>query len=96
MGRSRSSSHWRALLVGGIRLERAPPPREPPSVASLLSGFTYIRDHQIVLGAISLDLFAVLLGGATALLPVYARRHSCTPRRWGSACCARRPPPGPC
>ena len=62
-----------SLLVGGIRLERAPPAREPPSLASLLSGFTYIRDHQIVLGAISLDLFAVLLGGATALLPVYAR-----------------------
>ena len=62
-----------SLLVGGIRLERAPPAREPPSLASLLSGFTYIRDHSIVLGAISLDLFAVLLGGATALLPVYAR-----------------------
>ncbi len=62
-----------SLLVGGLRLERAPPRREPPSLASLLSGFTYIRDHAIVLGAISLDLFAVLLGGATALLPVYAR-----------------------
>ena len=62
-----------SLLIGGIRLERAPPPREPPSLASLLSGFTYIRDHSIVLGAISLDLFAVLLGGATALLPVYAQ-----------------------
>ncbi len=62
-----------SLLIGGVRLERAPPPREPPSLASLLSGFTYIRDHSIVLGAISLDLFAVLLGGATALLPVYAQ-----------------------
>ncbi len=62
-----------SVLVGGIALERAPPRREPVSVASLLSGFTYIRDHAVVLGAISLDLFAVLLGGATALLPVYAR-----------------------
>ncbi len=62
-----------SLLVGGIRLERVPPKREPPTLSSLLSGFVYIRDHSIVLGAISLDLFAVLLGGATALLPVYAR-----------------------
>ncbi len=36
-------------------------------------GLSYIRDNKIVLGAISLDLFAVLLGGATALLPVFAR-----------------------
>jgi MFS family permease len=62
-----------SLLVGGITLASTPPKREPPSLSSLLSGFTYIRDHSIVLGAISLDLFAVLLGGATALLPVYAR-----------------------
>jgi MFS family permease len=41
--------------------------------ASLLAGVRYVRRNPIVLGAISLDLFAVLLGGATALLPVYAR-----------------------
>jgi MFS family permease len=47
---------------------------QPPSTrASLLAGVRYVRRNQIVLGAISLDLFAVLLGGATALLPVYAR-----------------------
>lgn len=40
---------------------------------SLLAGIHFIRTHPVVLGAISLDLFAVLLGGATALLPVYAR-----------------------
>jgi MFS family permease len=40
---------------------------------SLLAGIRFIRSHPLVLGAISLDLFAVLLGGATALLPVYAR-----------------------
>ena len=62
-----------SLLVAGIAVERVPPPREPPTLTSLLSGFVYIRNHSIVLGAISLDLFAVLLGGATALLPVYAR-----------------------
>jgi hypothetical protein len=39
----------------------------------VLSGIRYIRDHRNILGAISLDLFAVLLGGATALLPAFAR-----------------------
>ena len=43
------------------------------SIDTLLAGFRYIWSEKIVLGAISLDLFAVLLGGATALLPVYAR-----------------------
>jgi len=39
----------------------------------MLEGLSYVRDNKLVLGAISLDLFAVLLGGATALLPVFAR-----------------------
>jgi len=43
------------------------------SLATLLAGFKFIRHEKIVLGAISLDLFAVLLGGAVALMPVYAR-----------------------
>ncbi len=46
---------------------------EPRSIETMLAGFRYIRDNPVVLGAISLDMFAVLLGGATALLPVYAR-----------------------
>ncbi len=46
---------------------------EPPDRKSLLAGVRYVRGNEIVLGAISLDLFAVLLGGATALLPIYAR-----------------------
>jgi MFS family permease len=49
---------------------RAP---EPFSMKTVLAGFHYIRNKKIVLGSISLDLFAVLLGGAVALLPVYAR-----------------------
>ena len=61
------------LSVGLIRIERTPPAREPVSVAVLLAGFDYIRRNPIVLGAIGLDLFAVLLGGALALLPVFAR-----------------------
>jgi len=42
-------------------------------VRAVIEGLAYVRDNKIVLGAISLDLFAVLLGGATAMLPVYAR-----------------------
>ena len=47
--------------------------KEPTSLATLVGGFSYIWRQKIVLGAISLDLFAVLLAGAVALLPVYAR-----------------------
>jgi MFS family permease len=47
--------------------------REPASLATLLSGLRFVRSRPIIFGAISLDLFAVLFGGATALLPVFAR-----------------------
>jgi MFS family permease len=47
--------------------------REPYSLESVLAGFHYIWKHKLILGSISLDMFAVLLGGAVALLPVYAR-----------------------
>lgn len=46
---------------------------ERPSLATFFAGFSYIWKEKVVLGAVSLDLFAVLLGGAVALLPVYAR-----------------------
>lgn len=46
---------------------------EETTISTLLAGFRFIRSEPIVLGAISLDLFAVLLGGATALMPIYAR-----------------------
>jgi MFS family permease len=51
-------------------VERAP---EPLSWQTTLAGFHYIWREKVILGAISLDLFAVLLGGAVALLPVYAK-----------------------
>ena len=55
----------------------ASPPREPRPTASrwalIAEGLNYVWTTKVVLGAISLDLFAVLLGGVTALLPVYAR-----------------------
>jgi predicted MFS family arabinose efflux permease len=47
--------------------------REPATLETMLAGFRYIRSQKVVLGAISLDLFAVLLGGAVALMPVFAR-----------------------
>jgi MFS family permease len=61
--------------LGTLRMETQSPPRarEPVSVKSTLAGFRYIWREKIVFGSISLDLFAVLLGGAVALLPVYAR-----------------------
>jgi MFS family permease len=60
-------------LVLGIATRGAPAARSPVTRSSLLAGVRYVRSNPIVFGAISLDLFAVLLGGATALLPVYAR-----------------------
>jgi MFS family permease len=56
-----------------IKMERTPPKREPISFRSVFSGVSFIRSRPIILGAISLDLFAVLLGGVTALLPIFAR-----------------------
>jgi MFS family permease len=52
--------------------EGASPPREDKRT-QILAGFKYIFANPVVLGAISLDLFAVLLGGAVALMPVFAR-----------------------
>jgi MFS family permease len=62
-----------AIMIGLLRTDRPKIAREPVSRAALFAGFAYIRRHPIILGAISLDLFAVLLGGATALLPLFAR-----------------------
>lgn len=50
-----------------------PPTRPPVTLAAVFGGVSFIRSRPEILGAITLDLFAVLLGGATALLPVYAR-----------------------
>jgi len=61
--------------VGSVFFIHAPAQRvssQATSVATLLAGVRYIWHEKVVLGAISLDLFAVLLGGATALMPVFA------------------------
>ncbi len=62
-----------SAFISLIRVRLLPPKREPVSLQSLFAGVSFIRRQPVILGAISLDLFAVLLGGATALLPVYAR-----------------------
>jgi len=62
-----------ALLVGGIRLDRPTEGRPPPTLGTIFAGWTFVRRNPAILGAISLDLFTVLLGGATTLLPIYAR-----------------------
>ena len=62
------------IAIIGIRLAKATPPAVGPGkLATLLGGIQYIKARPVILGAISLDLFSVLLGGATALLPIYAR-----------------------
>jgi MFS family permease len=61
------------LLMSRIRVQSATSPRTPASLTMVLEGFRFIRRKKLILGSISLDLFAVLLGGAVALLPVYAR-----------------------
>ena len=62
-------------LVSTFRIKTRPQARrrEPMTVKTILAGLHFIWREKLVLGAISLDLFAVLLGGAVALLPVYAR-----------------------
>ena len=61
------------ILLLGVRYRHQPPAREPVTLATLFAGVSFIRSRPAVLGAISLDLFAVLLGGATALLPMFAK-----------------------
>jgi MFS family permease len=61
------------LLVSRLRYEQDPPERSELSWTSLAAGFHFLRQTRILLAAMLLDTFAVLLGGATALMPVYAK-----------------------
>jgi len=61
------------VFVTYVRPRSQPQSREPPTLRSALTGFAFIRHRPRLLGVISLDLFVILLGGATALLPVYAK-----------------------
>ena len=62
-----------AILISLVGGSHRAADRKRVTLATMLAGFAYIRKNQVLLGAISLDLFAVLLGGVTALLPIYAR-----------------------
>jgi MFS family permease len=61
------------VLVSRLRVPHVERPRKAATVEMVLGGLRYIWENQLILGAISLDLFAVLLGGAVALLPAYAK-----------------------
>jgi MFS family permease len=62
-----------AFVNGAITLAPQPARTEPPTLATLFAGVGFVRRNPLILGSISLDLFAVLLGGVTALMPIYAR-----------------------
>jgi MFS family permease len=61
-----------SAMIGAVQVNRKSDP-QPFSIETLFAGFSYVLRRPVLLGAISLDLFAVLLGGVTALLPIYAR-----------------------
>jgi MFS family permease len=62
-----------SVLVSLMPRQAGQTERRPVNMETLFAGFAYIRGQPILLGAISLDLFVVMLGGVTALLPIYAR-----------------------
>jgi MFS family permease len=62
-----------AACIGMVRLAQAAAVRNTETPDDLFAGVKFVRNNPSILGTISLDLFAVLLGGATALLPIYAR-----------------------
>jgi MFS family permease len=62
-----------AVLMVWVEEPRSKAPLPPFSLTYLFAGLRFIRSQPVLLGAISLDMVAVLLGGATALLPIYAR-----------------------
>jgi MFS family permease len=61
------------FLVFRVKYTHVPPLREPVSMAVLLAGAVFVWQRKALLGAVLLDLFAVLLGGAVALLPLFAK-----------------------
>jgi len=81
-GRAQSLPYWVAAallavaIVGMLGIRRIPAPtgnRNQHPVRQIIDGFRYVWHERFLLGCVTLDLFAVLLGGATALLPVFAR-----------------------
>ena len=62
-----------AVLTGGIKTTEPESPKDAATADDIYAGVRFIRNNSAILGTISLDLFAVLFGGVTALLPIYAR-----------------------
>jgi MFS family permease len=62
-----------SVLISQVHVAPRGEEQKPLSMTTLFAGFSYISSRPVLLGAISLDLVAVLLGGVTALLPIYAR-----------------------
>ena len=60
-------------LIAGIRHEHKIAAREPMTLKNLVTGFKFVFQNKIILGTLSLDMFAVLLGGAVTLLPIFAK-----------------------
>ena len=61
------------VLIGMVRRQHTVAAKEPMTLQALLTGFKFVYASKIILGLITLDMFAVFLGGATALLPIYAK-----------------------
>ena len=62
-----------SVLIGRVHLHHVAVAREKTTLKTLLTGFSFVFTNRIILGIITLDMFAVLLGGATALLPIFAK-----------------------
>jgi MFS family permease len=60
-------------LITFVKTKGPPAKRDPPTFASVLAGFEYVRQRRRLLGVITLDLFVVILGGSVALLPIFAK-----------------------
>ena len=78
-----------AVLVSGIQLINDKQDKRPITLESVFAGFSFIWNRKVLLGVMSLDLFVVLVGGITALLPIFAKDILET-GPWGLGCCARR------
>ncbi len=62
-----------SVLISLVRAEPRSIEKKKVTLETIFAGFTYLRGHPLLMGVISLDLFAFLLGGVTALLPIFAR-----------------------
>src|SRR5436190_1498271 len=72
-----------AICISLVEIKRPAKVKKAVTLESVFSGFTYIKDRQIIFGAITLDLAAVLLGGVAALLPAFATILNAGPMGFG-------------